>query len=196
LYQLAGNYVIGWDTNPARVANAERWGIDSIVEDESGPEATKKFIHKDGLDAAVLAMAGACDKTVERLMQCMKHAPDGHGMGRIMIVGWPDFRYGQGQIGAMNNIDIRRCSRTGAGYHDPEWEYGIDYPAVFMRWTTKTNLKLCMQLISEGKVNVDALTTHQIKLADVEKEIDIALADPDCMIGVIFNRDRTSSAED
>ena len=187
LYQLAGNYVLGWDKNPARVNMARQWGIDSVVEDENGPAATNNFTRGDGLDAAVLAMAGTCDETVERLVECIKHAPDGHGMGRIMIVGWPEFKFGsKGKIGGMNNIDIRRCSRTGAGYHDLEWEYGVDYPPVFMRWTTKTNLKLCMRLISEGKVNVDALTTHQIKLADVEKDIDMALVDPDHMLGVIF----------
>jgi len=187
LYQLAGNYVIGWDKNPARVVLAKQWGIDAVVEDESGPEATQKFTRNDGLDAAVLAMAGACNDTADRLVQCMKHAPDGHAMGRIMVVGWPEFGYGsKSQIGGMNNIDVRRCSRTGAGYHDAEWEYGSDYPPVFMRWTTKTNLKLCMRLISEGKVFVDALTTHRIKLADVEKEIDLALANPDYILGVIF----------
>lgn len=104
-----------------------------------------------------------------------------------MVVGWPEFTFGsQTQIGAMNNIDIRRCSRTGAGYHDADWEYGADYPQVFMRWTTKTNLKLCMRLIAEGKVNVDPLTTHRIKLANVQSEIDSALSDPDSMLGVIF----------
>lgn len=186
LYQLAGNYVIGWDKNPARVAFANRWGIESIIEDERGSEATKIFTHNVGLDAAVLAIAGTCDETVERLMQCMKHAPDGHGMGRIMVVGWPDFKYGGGQIGAMNNIDIRRCSRTGPGLHDQEWEFGPDYPPVFMRWTTKTNLALCMRLISEGKIDIDSLITHRIKLANVEKEIDEALENPDGMLGVIF----------
>ena len=187
LYQLAGNYVIGWDKNPARVAFAKRWCIDSIVEDESGLEATKKFTRNDGLDAAVLAMSGPCDDTVDRLVQCMKHAPDGHGMGRIMVVGWPEFKYGsKSQIGEMNNIDIRRCSRTGPGYHDRQWEFGADYPPVFMRWTTKTNLALCMRLISEGKIDIDSLTTHRIKLADVEKEINKALENPDGMLGVIF----------
>jgi threonine dehydrogenase-like Zn-dependent dehydrogenase len=186
LYQLAGNYVIGWDINPARVVNANRWGVESVLDGESGVEATKKFTLNCGLDSAVLATMGACDETVERLMQCMKHTPDGHGMGRIMVVGWPDFKYGQGQIGAMNNIDIRRCSRTGPGYHDLQWEFGADYPPVFMRWTTKTNLALCMRLASEGKVDLDSLTTHRIKLANVEREIDKALEHPDDVLGVIF----------
>jgi threonine dehydrogenase-like Zn-dependent dehydrogenase len=187
LYQLAGNYVMGWDKNPARVSLAKQWGIEAMVEDENGPEAMEKFTSHDGLDAAVLAISGPCDETLDRLMQCMKHAPDGHAMGRIMVVGWPEFKYGsKSQIGGMNNIDVRRCSRTGAGYHDDEWEYGSDYPPVFMRWTTKTNLELCMRLLSEGKINVDSLTTHRIKLVEAEKEIDLALANPDGMLGVVF----------
>jgi threonine dehydrogenase-like Zn-dependent dehydrogenase len=188
LYQLAGNYVLGWDKNPARVALANQWGIKAITESENGVEATRKFTNSEGLDAAVLAMAGNCDNTLDRLIKCMKQSPDGHAMGRIMIVGWPEYQFGsKSLIGGMNNLDIRRCSRTGAGYHDLNWEYGPDYPQVFVRWSTRTNLKLCMRLISEGKVNVDSLTTHRIKLADVEMEIDSALSDPDSMLGVIFS---------
>jgi threonine dehydrogenase-like Zn-dependent dehydrogenase len=187
LYQLAGNYVIGWERNPARVKLAKAWGLEAVREDPDGPDATQTFTQGYGLDAAVLAMAGSCDETMNRLVSCMKRAPDGHAMGRIMIVGWPEFRFdAKSQIGGMNNIDIRRCSRTGAGYHDLEWEHGSDYPPVFMRWTTKTNLKLCLRLISEGKVNVDALTTHVIRVAEVEEEIEKALEDPDAMLGVIF----------
>src|SRR4030042_2485255 len=48
LYQLAGNYVIGWDINPARVAIANRWGIESVIEDESQLETTKRFTHNCG----------------------------------------------------------------------------------------------------------------------------------------------------
>jgi threonine dehydrogenase-like Zn-dependent dehydrogenase len=187
LYQLSGTYVLGWDKILARVVMAKQWGINAVLEDENGPETTLEFTRGDGLDAAVLAMAGPCDDTVDRLVQCMKRTPDGHPMGKIMVVGWPEFTFGsKSQIGAMNNIDIRRCSRTGAGYHDVDWEYGANYPAVFMRWTTKTNLKLCMRLISERRVNVDALTTHHIKLADVQSEIDSALSNPDGVLGVIF----------
>jgi threonine dehydrogenase-like Zn-dependent dehydrogenase len=186
LYQLAGNYVIGWEKNPARIENANRWGIEAVVNDENGKEATKKFTRNCGLDSAVLAFGGACDETVERLIHCMKRSPDGHGMGRIMVVGWPDFQYGGGPVGMMNNIDIRRCSRTGPGYHDLQWEFGIDYPPVFMRWTTKTNLALCMRLIAEEKVDIDSLTTHRIKLEQVKNEIDKALEHPDQMLGVIL----------
>ncbi|MBI4977610.1 MAG: alcohol dehydrogenase catalytic domain-containing protein [Spirochaetes bacterium] len=185
LYQLAGNYPIGWDINPFCLDTAKKFGIETAMSDAGVIEATKKFTNGSGLDAAVLANAGPCDETVNRLVDCMKLSPDGHSMGRIMIVGWPTFAY-DGMIGGMNNIDIRRCSRTGFGYHDPIWEHGEDYPLVAMRWTTKTNLALCMRLIGEGKVNVDALTTHRIPLDRVEEETGKAMQTPEKMLGVIF----------
>ncbi|MCY2929132.1 MAG: hypothetical protein NTV86_06480 [Planctomycetota bacterium] len=187
LYQLAGNFVIGWDQVERRLQIAKTWGIDRAVhagtEDEVA--ATRSFTRGLGLDAAVMANAGECDQTVDNLVRSMKVSPDGHPMGRIMIVGWPTFRFAN-LIGGMNNLDIRRCSRTGPGYHDEAWEAGPAYPPVFMRWTTRTNLELCMRLIEEGRLNVDSLTTHRIPFSDLDAGIDRLLDEPDSMLGVIF----------
>lgn len=188
LYKLAGNYVIGWDRIERRLRIAKDWGIDATVSTGAGDElaVTRNFTRGVGLDAAVMANAGECDDTVEKLTRCMKVSPDGHPMGRIMIVGWPVFKFAN-LIGGMNNIDIRRCARIGPGYHDEAWETGGAYPGVFMRWTTRTNLELCMRLIEEGRLNVDALTTHRIPFRDVDAQIDHLLDDPDAMLGVVFD---------
>lgn len=190
LYRLAGNYVIGWDRIRQRLEIAKKCGIDLAiapgVQDEVA--ATRAFTKNHGLDAAVLAIAGECDEAVERLGRCMKVSPDGHPMGRIMIVGWPVFKYAN-LVGGMNNMDIRRCSRTGPGYHDDGWETGGAYPSVFMRWTTRSNLELCMRLIADKRLAVDALTTHRIPFRKVEDGIDAILGNPDAMLGVVFEYD-------
>jgi len=186
-YRLAGNYVVGWDRIKQRLEIAKKCGLDCAVavgvQDEV--TVTRAFTGDHGLDAAVLAIAGECDETVEKLVRCIKVSPDGHPMGRIMIVGWPTFRFAN-LIGGMNNLDVRRCSRTGPGYHDEAWEAGGSYPSVFMRWTTRTNLELCMRLIGEGRLTVEALTTHRIPFRDVDAQIDRLLDKPDAMMGVIF----------
>ena len=191
LYKLAGNFVVGWDQIERRLRIARKWGIDGTVLAGSQDEVTvtRTFTKGLGLDAAVMANAGECDETVEKLVRSMKVSPDGHPMGRIMIVGWPTFRFAN-LIGGMNNIDIRRCSRTGPGYHDAPWETGESYPPVFMRWTTRTNLELCMRLIEECRLNVDVLTTHRIPFKDMEAQVDRILETPDEMLGVIFEHER------
>ena len=191
LYKLAGNFVIGWDRIERRLRIAKKCGIDATVADGAADEVavTRNFTKGLGLDAAVMANAGECDESVDKLVRCMKVSPDGHPMGRIMIVGWPTFRFAN-LIGGMNNLDIRRCARTGPGYHDDPWEVGDAYPPVFMRWTTRTNLELCMRLIEEGRLNVDALTTHRIPFQDMEAQVDRLLDDPDDMLGVVLEYQR------
>jgi len=184
LYQLAGNYVIGWDMIPFRNEIARKWGIDATVLAGTDDEvaATRAFTGKQGLDAAVIAYGGDGTVAMKSIEDCMKRSPDGHPMGRIVIVGRVDYKF----TSTLTNVDIRRASRTGPGYHDEAWESGPDYPPVVMRWTTRTNLDLCLRLIAEKKLDVDILTTHTIPLTRVDEETSAILDDPDMMLGVVF----------
>lgn len=184
LYRLAGNFVIGWDPVGFRRETARECGIHATVAvgDEDQVAVTRSFTRGYGLDAAVIAYGGEATETVRKLTESMKCSLDGHPMGRIVIVGGARFEYES----ALTNLDLRRAARTGPGYHDKEWEFGADYPPVFMRWTTRSNLELCMRLIAEGRLGVDALTTHTMPLTHVDEQISAALDDPDGMLGVVF----------
>lgn len=194
LHQLAGNYVVGWDVIDRRIEIAQQWGIDAAVKVDGGEvERTRALTNGCGLDAGVLALGGDASQVLQGLGRCMKESPDGHAMGRIVVVGNPTFTYRDHESAGMTNMDIRRASRTGPGYHDEGWEFGPGYPPVFMRWTTQTNLALCMRLIGEGKLDVDALTTHRIRLGDVEVGVEAIIDRPDEILGVVFEK-ATSSA--
>lgn len=188
LQQLAGQYVIGWDTIAFRTEKAGKWGINATatVGAEDEIEVTRRFTGGYGLDGGLIAFGGDATKAVQSLARCMKRAPDGHPMGRMVVVGGPLFSFSDHEAAGMTNIDIVRASRTGPGYHDEAWEYGPAYPPVVMRWTTRTNLELCMRLIAEGRLDVDVLTTHVMPLRDVEAQMDSALDDPDRILGVVL----------
>ncbi len=184
LYQLAGNEVIGWDSIPYRCDVARRRGIGATatVGQDDEVTATHAFTRGEGLDAAVLAFGGDATSAVDTLERCFKRTPDGHRWGRIVVVGGCTFQY----PARTTNLDIRRASRTGYGYHDEAWEYGAPYPAAAMRWTTRTNLELCMRLIAERRLDVDALTTHTLPLSGVEAGVAALLDQPDRILGVVF----------
>lgn len=184
LYQLAGCYTIGWDTIPFRTELARRCGVDEVVTvgREDPVEKTKTFTGGMGLDHAVLAFGGNADKAIESLIPAMKCSPDTHPMGVVSVVGGCTFQW----PAQCTNIDFRRASRTGPGYHDDEWETGVDYPAVFMRWTTRTNIALCLRLIAEGKLDVGSLTTHRVALTRCDEAVDEMLQDPDSVLGCVF----------
>lgn len=62
-----------------------------------------------------------------------------------------------------------------------------------MRWTTQTNVELCLRLIAEGKLNVDTLTTHTIALENVDEEISTIVDEPEKILGVNFSMQHADS---
>ncbi|HEX2948565.1 MAG TPA: hypothetical protein VHV83_03180 [Armatimonadota bacterium] len=191
LYHLAGNYIIGWDTMETRTEIARACGIDAVAVVGKDDEAalTKAFTGNYGLDAAVFAFQGDGTQVLETITPCMKCTPDGHYMGRIIVVGGITLTFPM----TTTNLDIRKSSRTGAGYHDSAWELGRDYPQTYMRWTTQTNIELCLRLIAEGKLNVDTLTTHTIALENVDEEISTIIDEPEKILGVNFSMQHADS---
>ena len=183
-YQLAGCYVIAWDLIEKRLDIAREWGVSAtcLVGEEDPVDKSRVFSEGYGLDGAVVAIHGEANEAQDQIEQSLKKAPDGHPMGTVVIVGGTQFFF----RATLTNVDYRRASRTGPGCHDLEWEAGKDYPPVFVRWTTRTNMLLCLRLISEGRLNVDCLTTHRVPIDDCEAEIDRLIEDPDSMLGVLF----------
>jgi len=183
LFKLAGTFVVGWDRIPLRVEVARSLGIDRalVAGDEDEVRATREFTRGVGLDAAVWATGGDATKVQESTMACMKVSPDGHKMGRVVILGGR-FPFDS----STHNVDFVRSSRTGPGYHDEEWERGKDYPPTFVRWSTLANLNLCVRLMGEGRLKVKDLTTHRIPLEKVEEGVRAIVDEPDEILGVVF----------
>lgn len=183
LLKASGCRVIGWARNDKQVEIAKSWNIADVINmKKTDPVvATKTFTAYEGLDQSVFSFPGPAGESWEQTLSCMKKSPDGHTMGRVVVVGGSSLELKW----IPANLDVRIAARTGAGYHDDAWEFGKDYPPVFMRWTTRTNLEVCMELIRYGNVDVDSLTTHRIDLFDAENQID-ALKKPEDILGLIF----------
>lgn len=188
LLQMAGVEVIGWDTLPARLNIASKWGIERTVNPrENDPrQASRDFTNGAGLDAAVLAFGGEATDAYNQALSALKVSPDGHTMGRIIVVGGASFQ----SVWSSSNHDVRIAARTGPGYHDETWETGEDYPAVFLPWTTRTNTERCLRWIAKKKLNVDMLTTHRVQLNEVDEAISGILDRPDEILGVMFEMNK------
>ena len=187
MHQLAGNYVIGWARHPLQIQMAERLGIDraEYADDTQLQAKTWEFTKGYGLDAAVLAFGGPAGLVWDTVCNCMKKSPDGHLMGRVIMVGGGgiDLKW------IPANLDIRIAARTGPGYHDDAWELGeSSYPNVFLRWTTETNLRLCIDLVAEKKIDVDCLTTHRVNLLNCEQEIGEIIDRREEILGLVFTQ--------
>ena len=132
LYQLSGARVLCWEAMRSRRSIARKSGLKNSIDFRKvdAVEKSKAFAAPYGVDFALMAFGGNADKAWENVLKSMKVSADGHQMGRIVAVGGCKFTVGGGAW--SGNVDIRPSSRTGCGYHDPAWEYGKDYPDVFV----------------------------------------------------------------
>lgn len=187
LAQLSGCYVMGWDFTKGRLEIAEKWGIDGTTQIgvENFEEKARAFTNGYGFDGAVGAFGEEGTEAIKNIKKVMKTTPDTHAIGRLALVG--GFQAVCNWGAGLGNLDLRCCARTGAGYHDEAWEAGeTAYPPVFMRWTTQTNVELCLRLMAEKKVDVDALTTHVLPLAKIDEGVNALIDDPGHALGVIL----------
>ncbi len=187
LAQIAGCYVMGWDMVPFRCQVAEGWGMEatSVVGQDDIEAKAKEFTRGYGFDWAVMAFGGDGTKALESVKKVMKLSPDTHQMGRVSLVGGLKTLCNWGA--GLGNLDLRCSARSGPGYHDDAWEIGeTEYPPVFMRWTTRTNMEFALRLMSEGKLDVDSLTTHKVPLADIDEVVSAHIESPEATLGTLL----------
>jgi threonine dehydrogenase-like Zn-dependent dehydrogenase len=186
LAQLSGARVIGWEGTASRIKIAKKCGIKNFAnfKTQDTVEETKKFTAPYGADFAIFAFGGEATPAFESVKSCMKVSADTHAMGRIVLVGGCRINIGGGAY--SGNLDIRAASRTGAGYKDMEYEYGKDYPAGFVQFTTQRNLREIIQLIAEKRLIVDPMTTHCLPLEDIGKGADLLIEHPDKAMGIVL----------
>jgi len=186
LGRLAGAYVLGVDLFPLRVEKARELGAHAVAlagRDDLGA-VVSELTGGHGLDAAIIAFGGDATETFKQIVRLMKTAPDTHKMGNIVIVGGA--RIAHEFASALGNLNVLSSARTGPGYHDEAWERGRDYPDVFVRWTTRRNVELCLRLISEGRLRVAPLITHRYPLEQVPEACEKIIQTPEETISVVL----------
>ena len=186
LAQLCGCHVLTADRLPRRVEIASGVGVERVVlaDQEDPVSAAADFSRPWGMDFGIIAFGGDGNAAFEQIYGSLKLSPDGHRMGRIIIVGGA--RINQSFAAALGNVDVRSSARTGPGYHDEAYEHGADYPQVFVQWNTQRNLTECLRAVAAGQLKVEPLLTHRFALDDIAAAVDLLVTAPDKAMGVIL----------
>ncbi len=187
LSKISGSHVIGWDKYELRLKKAKENGTDEVINIEKEKnfiEKTIQFSRNYGIDTGFICFGGEATETFNLLIKTMKTAPDTHKMGKIVIVGGAEINIKFPT--SLGNIDIYPSSRTGPGYHDEKWEYGNDYPSVFVQWNTKRNLEEILLLIKEKRLNLKSLITDRFPLSKISKACEKLINHPDKSLGIVL----------
>lgn len=137
LLQVNGCRVFGVDLDPARLALAESFGIDTRPASE--------------VDGVIITAATASSEVVSTAFKlCRKK-------GRVVLVGDVGLHLKRADF-YQKEIDFLISTSYGPGRYDDRYEEkGLDYPIGYVRWTENRNMEEYLRLLSEKKVHIAPL---------------------------------------
>jgi polar amino acid transport system substrate-binding protein len=87
-------------------------------------------------------------------------------------------------------LEVKVSMSYGPGRYDPSYEEGgIDYPYDYVRWTEQRNMEAVLALMAEGKLAIDALTTHRFDFADALDAYTLIQEGDEPHVGIVLNYD-------
>jgi predicted dehydrogenase len=166
LARAAGCRVFGIDLDPARVALAEELGATAVVRDQA-LDAAQTFTEGMGADVVLICADTASNDPVELAGEISRDR------GRVVAVGAVGLEIPR-RTYFYKEIDFIVSRSYGPGRYDPVYEEGgIDYPIGFVRWTVGRNLSAVINLVSEGKLNIEPLVTHKFSIEQAGEAYDL-----------------------
>ncbi len=186
LIRLAGGRVAAVDLDNHRLQVALDHGAEIAVNssEQDMTAALKEWAEGEGLDGSVLAYGGPATEVMQQLSQASLKAPDGHQVGNMVFVGGIRAEI-SGPV-PFGNMDIKPSSRTGPGYHDPEYHQGHDYPRAYVRWTTRRNFVELLRRVADGSFRVSDLISHRFDFEDAPAAYDMLVEQSEPSLGVLL----------
>ena len=185
LLKANGCRVFGLDLDEARVALARELGADKAsVSSETSAKEIETWTRGHGADAVLITAATDSNEPVELAARVSRLK------GRVIVVGMTGMNIPRAPF-FSRELKLVISMSYGPGRYDPEYEErGHDYPLPYVRWTEKRNIESFLELIGDGRINVERLTTHRFPIAEADRAYQLIsgeLREPN--LGVVLSYD-------
>src|SRR5713226_1730435 len=143
-----------------------------------------------GADAVLITAATSSNAPVELAGEISRQK------GRVVAVGAVGLNIPR-QPFYDRELTFKISMSYGPGRYDPEYEErGHDYPIGYVRWTEGRNLETFLDLLAEGRVNVEGLITHRFPLAQAEKAYQLIAGESgEPYLGVVLHYESAHDPE-
>jgi predicted dehydrogenase/NADPH:quinone reductase-like Zn-dependent oxidoreductase len=191
LLKAHGCQVLGLDFDPAKLALAEKFGAKTcnLASGADPLAAAAEFTGHRGIDFAIIAAATTSNDPVKHAAQmCRKR-------GRIILVGVAGLELSRADF-YEKELSFQVSCSYGPGRYDPNYEEkGQDYPIGFVRWTEQRNFEAILDLMAEGKLDIEALISHRFAIDDAEKAYELVSGSEPSLGIVLSYPDSLNSTE-
>jgi len=157
--KAAGCRVLGMDPVPARSHLALRLGADGVS--TTSAEFLELCLQQSsghGVDEVLITAETPSSDPVNLAAELARDR------GVIVAVGTVGMNI-QRKLYYEKELDFRISRSYGPGRYDSAYEQkGRDYPIGHVRWTETRNMEAFLQLLADGKLDVQALITHRFPI--------------------------------
>lgn len=163
LLKANGCRVFGIDLDSQKIELAKELGADDgALSGSDVRSAVMQWSRGRGADAVLITAATSSNQPVELAGEISRMK------GRVVAVGLVGMDVPR-QLYYMRELTLKISMSYGPGRYDPEYEErGHDYPFAYVRWTEGRNIESFLDLVADGRVNVERLTTHRFPIEDGE----------------------------
>lgn len=164
MLKASGVKVACTDINNKRLELAKELGADLIVNslEEDPVNAVQNWSGGYGADAVLFMAATDKDEPLSQAFRMCRRK------GRVVLVGVSGMHINRNDI-YRDEIDFMISSSYGPGRYDDNYELkGQDYPYAYVRWTENRNIAAYLDMIKDGKINLDKLTPKVYAIDDAE----------------------------
>ena len=169
LLRAHGCRVVGLDFDKDKLNLARQFGAE-VVDLHAGEDpvkVTELYSRGRGVDAVIVTAATKSSEPIHQAaLMCRKR-------GRIVLVGVTGLELSRDDF-FKKELTFQVSSSYGPGRYDPNYEdKGQDYPVGFVRWTEQRNFEAVLDMMADGKLNVNPLISHRFPIGDAEKAYDL-----------------------
>jgi predicted dehydrogenase/threonine dehydrogenase-like Zn-dependent dehydrogenase len=165
LLDAAGCQVIGSDPVPVRRELAARLAGAQTIDPGPGdaPQQVMALTSGVGADRVILCAATRSSQpTNEAFKMCRER-------GRVVMVGAMGMDLERPEF-YNRELDFVISRSTGPGRYDRNYEQrAVDYPLGFVRWTEQRNMAAFLQLVADGKLDLDPLIAAEFPVEQAGK---------------------------
>ncbi|WP_417746808.1 bi-domain-containing oxidoreductase [Rosistilla oblonga] len=152
-----GCRVLGIDFDANRLDLARRFGAETVdLSSGADPVAVAmEFSRGRGVDGVLITASTKSNDPIRQAPQmCRKR-------GRVVLVGVVGLDLARADF-YEKEVSFRVSCSYGPGRYDESYEEnGNDYPIGFVRWTEQRNFEAVLDLMADGRIDVQRLITHR-----------------------------------
>ena len=191
LLKANGCRVFGIDLDAQKVALARELSADmATTSNDDVKKAVMQWSRGRGADAVLITAATQSNEPIELAGEISRLK------GRVVAVGLVGMDIPR-NLYFKRELTVKISMSYGPGRYDAEYEErGHDYPFAYVRWTENRNIEAFLDLLAEGRVDVNRLITHRFSIDEGERAYQLIAGETkEPYLGIILQYDTERELE-